>query len=150
MVGVKFKKSAGKREKESDSIHATLTAPELKIIENSGLSSRQIIATKLLVASRRSEKPIMRGEIIRKAGYSEATTTKPNQVFNIPKVKAVLNQIVGNLDTVADKIAASLAGKEWQNEDVSKQAYVLDKVVKNRQLLSGGTTENTELKITWE
>ncbi len=91
------------------------------------------------------------GQIARDVGYSEMVALSPSaKVFDRPPVKIALAAICGGLDSVANKITQALDKVDYSTREPEKNAYVLDKVVKNRQLLSGGATENTELVIRWE
>ena len=108
---------------------------------------QQKVVTKLVENSRNS-KPKNKGEILAEVGYSKATAIKPSQVLESKGVKEELEPILKEMIEHRKNVLKQMKKK------VSKAQYnqlsdAFDKMTKNIQLLSGGSTENV-LQVTWE
>lgn len=101
-----------------------------------------------LVENSRIPKPKNKGQILAEVGYSEATQIKPSQVFDSKGVKEELEPILNEMVEHRKEILVKM------KENISKAHYnqlsdAFDKMTKNIQLLSGGSTENI-FQISWE
>ena len=93
---------------------------------------------------------LKKGEILRECGYSEKTATKnPKKIFESKPVqeglKPFIDQLKEKRQIAINKMTAEKIGKEKAKD----LAEIIDKLTKNIQLLSGGKTESSEIKITW-
>lgn len=126
-----------------------LTQKEIAIIESSDLSPAQCLAVKGYVDNCRSPQKKTKGQVLTEAGYGKTVCERPKEVFGRPRVRSVLDSIVSNLDKAARSVTDVLAEHDYSSEGAKENAYVMDKLIKNRQLLSGESTENTDFRISW-
>ncbi len=100
------------------------------------------VAQEVLETVRKGKRPIL-GKIIRKKGYALTTSTVPSQVTNTKSYKSVISPLVSRLEEERDAIVERLKvtrGKAKYRDLVDG----LDKITKNIQLLTGGSTQNVQ------
>lgn len=120
-----------------------ITVPQL--IAKHGLTPKQARAVVAIPTA-----PTV-GHAMKQAGYTDATLHNIDKnLLRKPKVQNALADIVSGLDSVASKLTLALDQVDYSKREPEKNAYVLDKIVKNRQLLSGNSTENTAIIVSWD
>ena len=95
----------------------------------------------------RKGKLVNLGKIIKKSGYSEATSKSPTVVTNTKAYQEEIKPIVRQMERERQRIMT-----EMENKDLTKVQYeglgrVFDAMTKNIQLLSGGVTERSKISI---
>lgn len=94
----------------------------------------------------RKSKKVNLGAIIRGNGYAPSVATAPTVVTNTKSYKRVIEPVVSMWIKERDRLT-----REMMSRDLTKLQYrdamdALDKLTKNIQLLSGGSTENIAIK----
>lgn len=84
------------------------------------------------------------------AGYSKAQSLNPYQIINSETVQEGISEFLGMLDDKRRMAITHITKEKLDKSSARDNAYVVDILTKNHQLLSGGKTANEEVKITWE
>lgn len=87
------------------------------------------------------------GAIILKNGYSESTSKTPKRVTNTKTYQQAMKPFIEMLEDEISKIQAEMASRDIKDEKYKELAEVLDKLFKNKQLATGGATENQIINI---
>ena len=98
-----------------------------KIVENKGVIGRAMIA----------------------ANYPKTTAKNPKNLTESKAYQQALPDIIERLQTEIDR-AIGLMPQKIKKAKYRDLVEGMDKLNKNRQLLKGGKTENSEIKISWE
>jgi hypothetical protein len=107
------------------------------------------VAKKISENIRKGKKVIL-GEIIEESGYSESTSKSPQRVTETKSFKKAIEPLTDGLWREINKIKAEMEARDITDEKYETLSTVLDKLVKNYQLLSGGATERVENKLDQE
>lgn len=106
------------------------------------------VAREVLETVRRGKRPVL-GKIIRKHGYAKTTSTVPTQVTNTKSYQEGIAPIVEAMMNERDEVIKRM--KKIRNKAKYRDMTdALDKLTKNIQLLTGGKTDNSGMKISWE
>lgn len=94
-------------------------------------------------------KKVVLGKILKKNGYSDTTSDNPKAVTETKSYQDIVNPVLREMMVERDRAMKALKGK------ISKAKYrdlidAADKLTKNIQLLNGGETERTGLKISFD
>lgn len=87
-------------------------------------------------------KRVNKGEIIRKNGYSETTSTVPSLVTDTQSYKDTIEPIVSRWQNEIQRIQAELERKDLGEEKYKDLVDSIDKLNKQVQLATGGATDN--------
>ncbi len=91
-------------------------------------------------------KKVILGEIIKKNGYAQNTADNPKNVTETESYKKVVRPLAEGISKEIEKIKEEMATRDITLERYETLANVMDKLVKNHQLLTGGATENIAVK----
>ena len=82
------------------------------------------------------------------AGYSPSTARLPSQrVLNSPAVKDEMRVFTDKLQEKANLALNAITKKKLDKSTARDNAYINDIMIKNKQLLTGGATENRAIHI---
>ena len=98
----------------------------------------------------RKGKLVNLGKIIRESGYSEATSKCPTIVKNTKAYQKEIQPIVKQLEKEIQRVVSEMKNKDLNGVQYGELSRVLDILIKNKQLLSGGATDRTENLFTNE
>lgn len=88
------------------------------------------------------------GEIAREAGYSKDSSENPQMILKSKAVKQSLSLLLANMDKAKAMHLAQLQRPDKvENASARDNAYIMDILVKNSQLLSGKSTSNSAIMI---
>ena len=104
------------------------------------------VAKDVLESVGKGEKVVL-GKIILKNGYAKKTSLSPKQVTETKTYKEIVIPIVDEMKAERSRIMSELRLKDLSEVDYEKLTKSLDIFTKNIELLSGGDTERTEVKI---
>lgn len=114
-----------------------------------GSLNTQIVASKIAEKVRKGQKISVSG-IMRDVGYSRGSASRLS-VTKAKSFKTALaletKDIVADLDRELREIQTALAGKDKNSEDYKTLISSMDVIIKNKQLLSGGSTSNVAVKV---
>lgn len=109
-----------------------------------GSINAQKVAQKVQERIKKGQKVVLK-EIIREAGYSEATSERPSSVTDLQSYKKAMEverlPIIAGLQEEIARIKLAMARRNLDKEEYRVLTYSLDTLTKNYQLLSGGATE---------
>ena len=87
-------------------------------------------------------------DIALKAGYSEESATNGKELTKSPAVQKRLSLLLANMDKAKAMHLAQLQRPDKvENASARDNAYIMDILVKNSQLLSGKSTSNSAIMI---
>ena len=89
----------------------------------------------------RKGKKIVLGKILLESGYTKSTSESPTHVTNTKTYKKAMKPLVDGLHEEIERIKLQLATRDLTEEKYRDLADVLNTLIKNFQLLSGGATE---------
>lgn len=114
-----------------------------------GSLNAQLVAGEIARKIRKGQK-VSVSRIMREVGYSANTASR----LGVTKTKAFqtalaleTKDIVADLDRELREIQIALANKDKNSEDYKTLIASMDVIIKNKQLLSGGSTENVGIQI---
>lgn len=110
-----------------------------KIIKRAVPTIRQ----KRVIQILNSEKLRSKGEVLRKAGYSESVSKAPSQVFEKPAVKEAVFDILEALDHEI-KETVKLMEQKRSKANFANLSISLNMRLKEKELLSGRATDRVE------
>ncbi len=90
------------------------------------------------------------GELMLDAGYSEVQSKNPQQIFNSPVIKEGTADFIKSLNDKRKMALTYITKAKLKKAPARENAYILDILTKNHQLLSGGNTETNEMTIKWK
>lgn len=90
------------------------------------------------------------GELLKQAGYSAASAKNPKIILEGKEMQEGINNVVSDLELLRQQ-----ALDELKSRDISKERYAdvvkgVDTLTKNHQLLTGGSTENNDINVSWQ
>lgn len=94
-----------------------------------------------------STKPL--GELIKLAGYSEASSINPKLIIT-EEMKTAIQPIIDKMETVRTKAIDKITDEKLSESSARDNAYIADILTKNIQLLNGGVTQRIGIKMTDE
>ncbi len=87
-------------------------------------------------------------EIAQKAGYTEESSTNPRALLKSPAVQKRLSLLLASMEKAKSMhLAQLMRDDKVENASVRDNAYVMDILIKNSQLLSGKSTSNSAIMI---
>jgi len=89
-----------------------------------------------------------KGEILEKAQYADSSTKKPKRILESKGVQEELQPIINEMIEHREEILKQMKTK-INKAHYNQLSDAFDKMTKNIQLLSGGSTENV-ININWE
>ena len=92
------------------------------------------------------DKKVVLGKIIKKNGYKQNTADNPMNVTNTKSYQGVIQPVIKRWEEIRLKLTRELERKDLTKESMRDITDTLDKIYKNIQLLSGGATENINIK----
>ena len=92
------------------------------------------------------DKKVVLGKIIKKNGYKQNTADNPMNVTNTKSYQGVIQPVIKRWEEIRLKLTRELERKDLTKESMRDITDTLDKINKNIQLLSGGATENINIK----
>jgi hypothetical protein len=115
-----------------------------------GSVNAQKLAHKITENLRLGKKTVLSKEMLA-IGYSVQTSTKPKNVTETKSFKTALameqKAIVANIDSDIARVQQAFATKNLTKEKAKTLTDMLDTLIKNKQLLSGGATANVGIAI---
>lgn len=91
-----------------------------------------------------------KGDALKKAGYSEEMAKQPSVVLESEGFKEAAEPFVKQMEKERQRLITSMTSKDLDKVAYSDHAKALDTLTKNIQLLTGGATERTEVKLSAE
>ena len=91
-----------------------------------------------------------KGDALRKAGYSEEMAKQPSVILESEGFEEAAEPFVNKMVKLRDKIIKEMDIRKMDEVQFNDMTTAVDKLTKNIQLLSGGATERTELKLSAE
>lgn len=104
-------------------------------------------AAKKVSEAVRKGKKVFIGEILREVGYSDQTSKSPQRVTETKTYKKAMGNIIDGIAEEIERIKKAMSRKDLDAERYRDLSEVMDKLIKNQQLLSGGDTERQSLRI---
>lgn len=92
-----------------------------------------------------STKPL--GELIKLAGYSEASSINPKLIIT-EEMKTAIQPIIDKMETVRTKAIDKITDEKLSESSARDNVYIADVLTKNIQLLNGGVTERVAIDLT--
>lgn len=86
------------------------------------------------------------GELILEAGYSKAMSTNPQQIFRSETIQDGISDFIKSLDDKRRLALKEITPKKLEKAPARENAYIVDILTKNMQLLSGGETSRVGVK----
>lgn len=93
----------------------------------------------------RKDKPVNLGKIISKR-YSKSTSLKPKLVTTTKSYQRIIEPVVTKWVKERDRLTVEMMSRDLTKLQYKDAVDALDKLTKNIQLLSGGSTENIAIK----
>lgn len=90
------------------------------------------------------------GQIALEAGYSESMSESPHQILQTLAVKEGMSSVVDDLAQLRQRALDELKARDLSEERYADVVKGLDTLTKNHQLLTGGSTENNDINISWQ
>lgn len=87
------------------------------------------------------------GELLIKAGYTEATAKNAYLIFESKAIRRVTEDIANILDDKRKMAIRQITEKKLKDAPARELAYVVDTFTKNIQLLNGKATDNVGINI---
>jgi hypothetical protein len=89
-----------------------------------------------------------KGDILRKAGYSEAVVRNPKRVFDSPAVKSAINPIVHKMREIRDKILDHLDDDTKLKKQSPYNLVIMSSILtKDSEMLDGKPTSREEYEL---
>jgi hypothetical protein len=90
------------------------------------------------------------GELCLESGYTKATAKNAYLIFQSEAVKEGISNFVKSLDDKRKQAITHITVTKLKKAPARELAYIADILTKNHQLLSGGNTDKSEMKISWK
>ena len=103
-------------------------------------------AKEVLENLRQGKRPNL-GKIALKKGYSAKTALNPKNITETKSYKEVIRPVVQRWEKERERITAAIEHHNLDDESLRDKMDALDKLTKNIQLLSGGSTENIAQQV---
>lgn len=115
-----------------------------------GSINAQVFARKVSEKIRAGER-VNKKQLAIESGYSPLTAIRSTQITNSKSYKVAFalenKEIVDKIDRDIARFQQALAGKNLKKEETKTIVSSLDTLIKNKQLLSGGSTGNIAMKV---
>lgn len=95
----------------------------------------------------RNGKKINMGKIIKKHGYSDTVSKAPTKVTKTKTYQKAMKPVLEQLDGLIQKALKELSIKSLEGERFKDITSSLDLLIKNKQLLGGGSTERMTIVL---
>jgi phage terminase small subunit len=86
------------------------------------------------------------GALMIEAGYSEASAINPKLIIN-DEMKEVISPVLDKMEKIRTKALDSITDEKLEDSNPRDNAYIVDTLTKNIQLLSGKETERSGVTI---
>jgi hypothetical protein len=106
-----------------------------------GSLNAKLVAKKVSETIRKGKR-VNLGDIIENNGYSKSTSKSPTIVTKTKSFQEEIKPLADGIDREIERIKVEMASRDITEEKYKDLADVLDKLVKQYQLLTGGKTEN--------
>lgn len=104
------------------------------------------LANKLCEAVCSNDKPTY-SELMIECGYSKTTARLPYRVIRSPYFQRLMSDFINNLKKEVDRLTQEMNSRDLSKEKYETLAVALDKVNKQLQLATGGSTDNQKISI---
>ncbi len=115
-----------------------------------GSINAQRVAQKISAEVRKGKKVLM-SEVIRSFGYAESVARHPDRITSTKAFQKAWNMeikdILAGIDREIADVQGAMARKNLNKEEYKTLVTAFDTLIKNKQLLSGGSTANVAMKI---
>lgn len=110
----------------------------------------QLLAQKVSSQIKKGKK-VVPTQLAREVGYAPSSANRITQITNTKSYKIAFalenKEIVDKIDRDIAKIQEAMASKNLRKEELKTLVGSLDILIKNKQLLSGGSTANVAVKV---
>tara|TARA_Y100000310_G_C20178490_1_gene576987 strand:- start:114 stop:494 length:381 start_codon:yes stop_codon:yes gene_type:complete len=114
-----------------------------------GLEPRQAKLVELLLDNAKSHRFKSKKAILLEAGYSKSQSCKPFEIIRGEGVQRVLAQLSQKMDNVANTTLTALEKADYEKVSPEKTAIVFDKIMRNKALINGQSTDNVAMNVSW-
>lgn len=90
------------------------------------------------------------GGLMLEAGYSEASSKNPKIILESKDMKEGISNVVTDLEKLRQDALNELKSRNLSEEKYADIVKGIDTFTKNHQLLTGGSTENNDINISWQ
>jgi len=90
------------------------------------------------------------GKLILEAGYTKAMAKNPQMILESQTIKEGLSDFVKDMIERRKKALSEITDSKLKSSQARDLSNIVDTLTKNIQLLSGGNTEKSEMKISWK
>ena len=94
-------------------------------------------------------KKVVLGEIARDVGYAEGTSRNPQQITRSIAYRQAINDFLPIAEKARQNAIDAIAKRNMNKEKLPAVTDAMDKLTKNIQLLSGSSTENNAVQVSW-
>lgn len=114
-----------------------------------GLSPQQSKLVELLIENAKTHKYKTKEELLLAAGYSESFAKTPRKALEAKGVQRALSKLSSKMDNVALKTITALEEQNYNKLGADKTVMVFDKIMRNKALIQGQSTENVAINVSW-
>ena len=115
-----------------------------------GSINAQLVAHKISAKVRKGKRVVL-ANVLKEVGYAHSVTRHPNRVTDTKAFKKAFAieqvDILNDIKRDIAKTQQSLGRKDLDKEEAKTLVSMLDTLIKNYQLLSGGSTGNIAIQI---
>ncbi len=90
------------------------------------------------------------GQLLLDAGYSKESAHNPKLILDSEVIKDGVQDFIKQLNDKRKRAITHITDKKLKEASPRDLTYITDLFTKNIQLLSGGNTDKSEMKISWE
>lgn len=110
----------------------------------------QLLAQKVSSQIKKGKK-VVPTQLAREVGYAPSSANRITQITNTKSYKIAFalenKEIVDKVDRDIAKVQEAMGAKNLRKEEYKTLVQSLDTLIKNKQLLSGGSTANVAIKV---
>jgi hypothetical protein len=89
------------------------------------------------------------GKIAKEVGYSDSTALKPNVITRSIAYQKSINEFLPVAEKARQNAIDAIAKRNMSKERLPSVVDAMDKLTKNIQLLSGKSTDNEAIQVSW-
>lgn len=89
------------------------------------------------------------GKIAREVGYSHTTSLKPNVITRSIAYREAIDRFLPVAEKARQNAIDAIAKRNMHKEKLPAVVDAMDKLTKNIQLLSGKSTDNEAIQVSW-
>lgn len=90
------------------------------------------------------------GSLLKEAGYSESIQRNPYLILQSDVIQEAISPVVKDLEELRNKCLNELKARDFEDEPMRDVVKAIDVFTKNHQLLTGNSTENNDIQISWK